>query len=140
MGIIGFNFTKFSAERRENVGGKVNIKNNLSVQNVEKEDSRILAGDAVGLKVSFEFTSTYEPDLGKISIEANVIALEEKEPGEKILKEWEETKKLPDEFMETALNFMLRRCNIKALIFSEDLNLPLPIQLPTVSRNPPAKE
>ena len=84
----------------------------------------------MSLKVEFDFSSTYEPDLGNISIYANVLSLETKEEAEKILKEWKDKKKLPEPFMRQTFNFMLRRCNIKALVLAEDLNLPSPIQLP----------
>lgn len=136
MGVIGFNFTKVSAERNPAVSGQVNISNNLAVKDVKKEEMGIAGNDQLGLKVSFEFSSKYEPNMGNIMIHANVLALEKKEEGEKILKEWEKNKKLPDSFMRQALSFMLRRCNIKALVLAEDLNLPSPVPLPKLG---PAK-
>ena len=130
MGVIGFNFTKISAQRNEGKGTQVNIKNNISIKNVEEEKTPITGKDQSSLKVEFEFSSIYEPDLGNISIHATVLALESKEEGAKNIKEWKEKKKLPDNFMRHTFNFMLRRCNIKALVLAEDLNLPSPIQLP----------
>jgi len=130
MGVIGFNFTKVSAERNPAVSGQVNISNNLAIKDVQKEEMSIAGDGQLGLRVAFEFSSKYKPDMGNIVINANVLALESKEEGDKILKEWEKNKKLPDSFMRQTLSFMLRRCNIKALVLAEDLNLPSPVPLP----------
>ena len=35
MAIVGFNFTKILAEKNSGIKGKVDIKNNISVKNVE---------------------------------------------------------------------------------------------------------
>ena len=120
MSIIGFNFTKIAAERNEGIQGQVNIKNNLAIKGIEKQDLSITSKDQFGLKVSFEFTSKLEPNMGSITIHANVLMLETKEEGQKILAEWEKTKKLDDELMKQTFTFMLRRCTIKALLLAED--------------------
>jgi hypothetical protein len=138
MTIMGFNFTKFSGERKEVPGGQVNIKNNLTVKDLVEEKNRVMEGDMKTLKVSFEFSSTYEPDMGNISINANILTLEDKETGENILKEWTDNQKLPDDYMRKTLNFMLKRCNVKAINLSEDLNLPSPVPLPKI--DPPKTE
>ena len=132
MGIIGFNFTKVSAERNENVQGQVNIKNNLAIKSVEKQDLSIASKDQIGIKLSFEFSSKHEPNLGTIIINANVLVLEPREEGEKILKEWEKNKKLQDDFLKQTFTFTLRKCSVKALMLAEDLNLPSPVPLPQV--------
>ena len=143
MSIIGFNFTKIAAERNEGIQGQVNIKNNLAIKGIEKQDLSITSKDQFGLKVSFEFTSKLEPNMGSITIHANVLMLETKEEGQKILAEWEKTNKLDDELMKQTFTFMLRRCTIKALLLAEDLNLPSPLPLPQVQvgqrESPPAK-
>ncbi len=132
MSIIGFNFTKISAERNENVQGQVNIKNNLAIKGIEKQDISIASKDQISLKASFEFSSKLEPNMGSITILANVLMLETKDEGQKILDEWEKKKKLDEEFMKQTFTFMLRRCTIKALLLAEDLNLPSPLPLPQV--------
>ena len=132
MGIIGFNFTKVFAERNEGVQGQVNIKNNLAIKSVEKQELSIASKDQIGIKLSFEFSSKHEPNLGAITINANVLVLEPKEEGEKILKEWEKNKKLQDDFLKQTFTFTLRKCSVKALMLAEDLNLPSPVPLPQV--------
>jgi hypothetical protein len=42
--------------------------------------------------------------------------------------------------MENILNSILTKCNIQALILSQDVNLPSPIPLPKVRQEPEAKK
>lgn|SRR3989344_2371818 len=132
MSIIGFNFTKISAEKSEGSQGQVNIKNNLAIKSLEKQELSVASKEQVALKVSFEFSSSYEPSLGNIKISANVLTLENKEKGDKIIQDWEKSKKLSDDFMKQIFTFTLRKCSVKALLLSEDLNLPSPVPLPQV--------
>jgi hypothetical protein len=43
---------------------------------------------------------------------------------------WKKDKKLPKEIMPVILNTVLNKCNIQALILSEQINLPPPIPMP----------
>ena len=42
--------------------------------------------------------------------------------------------------MTTLLNALLAKCNVQALILSQDVNLPPPIPLPKVQLNEPQKD
>ena len=49
-----------------------------------------------------------------------------------ILDDWKKDKRLPKDIMTGILNTILNRSNVQALILSQDVNLPPPIQLPKV--------
>ena len=49
-----------------------------------------------------------------------------------ILASWKKDKKVPKELMAGLLNTILTKCNIQALILSQEINLPAPIPLPKV--------
>ena len=68
MAIVGFDFTKITAERKGNVKGKVNIKNNVSIKKVEKASLSLGSAKQTGLRFYFEFTAVYEPNIGNITI------------------------------------------------------------------------
>ena len=51
-----------------------------------------------------------------------------------ILDGWEKDKKLPKEIMPGILNTALNKCNIQALILSERISLPSPIELPKIQQ------
>ncbi len=133
MTIIGFNFRKISAERSTAPNGKVNIANNVAVKNVEEASLPMGSKKQKALRFSYEFVTNYEPKIGSISIEGDVLYLAPEEVIEKTLKEWKKNKKIDKEILTPILNTILTRCSIKGLLISQDLNLPSPMQLPRVT-------
>jgi len=131
MTVIGFSFTKMSVEKDNPVKGKVNINNNVGIKNVE-ETKLNLNPDKKALKLDFEFTSTYEPNIGKIYLTGEVIYLIDKSKADDVIKNWKKNKKLEKDIMTNVLNNVLTKCNVKALVLSDYMNLPPPIPLPKV--------
>ena len=138
--IVGFGFTKLNAEKNEQAKGKIDINNNVTIKDV-KEDNFSLGKDKQQdvLRFIFEFTSTYEPNIGKIFFEGELLYLEDPKRVKEILGSWKKDKKLPKEIMADLLNTILAKCNIKALILSQEVNLPPPIPLPKVQMQAPEK-
>ena len=137
--IVGFGFTKLSAEKKEQVKGKIDINNNVSVKDVV-EDNLSLGKDKQNIvKFIFEFTANYEPSVGKILFEGEVLYLEEPKKVKEILASWKKDKKLPKELMGGILNTILTKCNVQALILSQEVNLPPPIPMPKVQMQAPDK-
>ena len=54
MRIIGFNLTKVSVERQEKLDGKLEIKQNINVDNIETQKIEISKDEA--LKIEFTFS------------------------------------------------------------------------------------
>ena len=54
----------------------------------------------------------------------------------KAIDGWKKEKKVDKDIMTQVLNTALTRCNVQALILSQDLNLPPPIPLPRYYRHP----
>ncbi len=134
--IVGFAFTKISAEKKEGYKGKIDINNNVSIKDVA-EDSLNLAKEKQNvLKVKFEFSSRYEPGVGSIIFEGNLLYLEDQKKAKEVLGSWKKDKKLPKEMMANLLNTVLTKCNVQALILSQDINLPSPIPMPKVQIAP----
>ena len=131
--IIGFGFTKLSAEKEENAKGKIDINNNVSIKDVLEENLALGRDKQQNiLKFIFEFTSKYEPNVGNILFEGELLYMEEPKKAKEILADWKKNKKLPKELMAGLLNTILTKCNIQALILSQQVNLPPPIPLPKV--------
>ena len=131
MTVIGFSFTKMLVEKNAPVKGKVSINNNVGIKNVE-ETKLNLNPDKKALKLDFEFTSTYEPNIGKIYLTGEVIYLIDKSKADDVIKNWKKNKKLEKDIMTNVLNNVLTKCNVKALVLSDYMNLPPPIPLPKV--------
>ena len=130
--IVGFGFTKLSAERKEAAKGKIDINNDVTIKNVEEADISLGKNSQNVLRFVFEFTSKYEPNVGLILFEGELLYMEEPKKAKEILASWKKDKKLPKEIMAGLLNTILTKSNIQALILSQEINLPAPIPLPKV--------
>ena len=136
--IVGFGFTKLSAEKHEAAKGKIDINNNVSIRDV-REDSFSLGKDKQQnvLKFMFEFASKYEPSVGTILFEGELLYMEEPKKAKEILGSWKKSKEIPKELMAVLLNTILTKCNVQALILSQEVNLPPPIPMPRVQMPQP---
>jgi len=132
MAVIGFDLNKIMVERTGNVAGEIKINNNVAIKEIDKIGIPIKRDDQEGLRFGFEFTSSYEPKMGKVIIRGNVVVVENKKKAEDILKQWKKDKKAESDVMTSVLNMVLEKCNIEALILSRDVNLPPSIPLPKV--------
>lgn len=133
MTIVGFGFTKINVERKGNAVGKVSISNNVSITKVTKTDLSFGKAKQNALKFEFEFIASYEPKLGSIALNGEVIWMDKKENVDKLEKEWKKSKKIDKEVMTPVLNHVLNKCNIEALLLSREVNFPPPIPLPKVT-------
>ncbi len=137
MGIVKINIHKVHADRNLNAKpGQVNINNNVSLLNVEEMDFGVQGKR--GLKFTFSFVCEYEPDLGKISVEGQVLFLEEEKRVKEIKAGWDKNKRVPMDIMEQVANAALHKGNIQAIKISEEVNLPSPLPLPKIKASPVA--
>jgi len=127
MKIIGFSIHKISVERKNPIKGKLKIKSNLNIDDIIKEKVPISTNEA--LKFDFSYNINYEPNIAKIEIKGSVIALDDKNESEEILKEWKK-KKYTHNSKIALFNFIMNKCNIKAIQFEDEVGLPLHIQMP----------
>lgn len=132
MPIIGFNFNKINVEKKKSPVGKINIKNNVSIQDIVKAELTLGNQKQQGVRFLFKFSSKYEPAVATISLDGEVLFIEDAKKIKEILAGWKKNKKLPDDMMANILNTILTRCNIEALVLSREVALPSPIPLPKV--------
>ena len=130
MTIVGFNFTKLGAEKKDMAKGEINVSNNVAIDNVDEKKISLANDKQKVLAFTFSFTSKYEPDIGSINFRGDILWMEETKKAKEILDGWKKDRKLPKEIMTGILNTILNKCNIQALILSEQINLPPPIPLP----------
>ena len=131
MTIVKINLHKVHAERDLDAkGGQIKINNNVSVKNVE-EMSFAVEGKK-GLKFTFSFNCNYEPNLGKIDVEGQVLFVEDEAKINEIKETWDKDKKIPMDIMEQIVNAALHKGNIQAIKISEEVSLPSPLPLPKV--------
>ncbi len=132
MTIVGLNFNKIIVDRQGMPKGKISVTNNIQVKAVEKTDMTVGKAKQNALRFDFEFTAKYEPKIASITLEGTTTYFDTPEKIEELEKAWKKDKKLPKEIMTPVLNNILTKCNIEALILSREVNLPPPMQLPSV--------
>lgn len=130
MRIIGFNFSKISIERKEKLEGKLEINQNVDIKEVVKEEVPFSSQEA--LKVKFNFSIIYSKGFAKLEFEGQVILLPEKDEMKKFFKSWKD-KKIPEDSRVGLFNFIMGKCNIKALELEDELNLPLHVPMPKLA-------
>ena len=140
MAIVGFNFAKINVERKEVQRGKINISNNVAIKDVESTDISLGKEKQNALKFTFEFTSKFEPKIGSILLGGDLIYLGDVKKAKEVLDGWKNDKSIPKDVMTSILNTVLTKCNIQALILSQDVNLPPPVPLPRVQTSAEAPE
>ena len=131
MPIVGFSFEKIHVERKKPVKGKIDINNNMKVVEIEDRDLSFSKGQS-GVNFKFDFSTNYEPDIGSINFTGEVIFMDEEKNIKHIIDEWKKNKKVDKGLMSQILNHALMKCNIQALVLSQEINLPPPIMLPKV--------
>jgi hypothetical protein len=130
MTVVGFNFTKINVERKQVPRGKIGIRNNINITNIIETDLSLGKSKETGLTFSFEFKSIYEPDVADITLTGDILYLTEAKKLKEVLDKWRKEKKVDGAVLGEVLNSALTKCNIQALILSQELNLPSPIPMP----------
>jgi len=127
--ILGLNLNSISAKINEDKIGSAGITVNStpSITGIEKAD--VLDMKDV-LRVKFTFTTKYEPDVGDIVVEGSILWRDH--DAKKVLKMWEDEKKLESKAGLEILNTIFRKCLAKAVVLAEDVRLPPPVQFPMV--------
>jgi len=135
MVIVGFNYSKINVEKKIPTQGEIKINNNVAIKNVEEKKLPLGKMSQDGLRFTFEFVTTYDPGLGVIGLYGDVIYLDDPKTMKDIAASWKKDKKIPKEVMVDVLNGIVQKCHIQALILSQDIGLPPPLQLPRVQAN-----
>ena len=87
--------------------------------------------EIIGLK--FKYDIDYSPDIAKIELEGSIILTIDADTAKELFKMWKD-KKLPEEFRISVLNLIYRKSNIKAIQLEDEMNLPIHIPLPILSK------
>ena len=149
MQLICFNLNKIKADKSPSFK-RSSINTNIEFIDVEKDKLDLLK-DTEALKIAFIFSIAYtdvEKDKqekkeetkeeikneGEISFEGTVLFSANKDESKDLTKSWKK-KQIPEQFRIPLINFILKRCSVKALSLEEDLNLPSHIPFPQIRKN-----
>ncbi|MGV8087067.1 MAG: hypothetical protein ACP5N1_05550 [Candidatus Woesearchaeota archaeon] len=130
MAMVGFSFTKISAERKPVSNQPVKIESNAGVTAIT--EMPVIDAKKIVLKFEFTFVVKYEPNAGNITLSGEVVELYDKEFGSKVLSHWKSEKKIHADVMQGVFNTILSKSNTEAIIIGRDLGLPSPVKMPRV--------
>jgi len=128
MPILGLNYNKILAEKKDVSSSNVEIKTAPEIVSVEKTKLQGMGSDKEALIISFKFSSKFKPDIGKLEIEGKIIYSSEEL--DKILESWKKDKTLPAKTHVEVVNHIFRKVCVEALHISETMQLPPVVNLP----------
>ena len=134
MKVIGFNFTKLSAERLKETVEDIKINTELDFPEIKETKSPFLKIKEELLEAKFEYKVNYEPGLAKVVIQGKVLFSVDEKTAKEVLKQWKK-KNLPEDFRILLVNVVMRKSALKALTLCDELNLPVHVPLPTLRKN-----
>lgn len=129
MPILGLNLNSISAEAKEIRKGEININSTPRITNVDRKELNI-AGIKDVLSVGFEFETRYEPNVGRIRFEGEVLYQTDDVKG--IVNKWKKEKRLDDAMTVEILNAVFRKCLSEGVAIANELRLPPPVSFPVV--------
>ena len=134
MKVIGFNFTKLSAERLKETVEDIKINTELDFPEIKETKSPFLKIKEELLEAKFEYKVNYEPGLAKVVIQGKVLFSVDEKTANEVLKQWKK-KNLPEDFRILLVNVVMRKSALKALTLCDEINLPVHVPLPTLRKN-----
>ncbi len=139
MPIVGFNFKKILAEKKNQIQQDTQIKINskLGITDLNKEELPTGKTKSEGLRMDFEFTLDYEPEIAKIDITGFIYYLDDPSAIKDIIKGWDKNKNIPLDIKRQAINTIILKSTIRALALEQEINIPPHMPFPSVE---PAKE
>ena len=134
MKILGFNFTKISAEKYKDAAIKdLKIENSIDISDISEVKQDVLKADDEFLAIKFKYTVTYNPEVAKIELLGNILASVDSKMAKEVVKKWK-AKETPEEFRIPLFNTIFRKSGIKALGLEDEMNRPFHIQMPSLRR------
>jgi len=129
---MGVNLEKISATKNNPIKGKLEIKHNVKLTDIQDFKLEI-SKDKEAVRFFFDYNVQYEPKIGSITLNGDVLYVDETKKIKEILSEWKKNKKIDPDLAANIINTVLTKCTIKALNLSQEVNLPPHLPLPRAS-------
>ena len=131
MRLVGFNFTRISVEKKNNLTSAPKLKTEINVTEIKELPSEVFKTKEIALELKFSYSITYDPEIAQLDFEGTMVLLIDPKEAKQIMKDWK-NKELSDEFKFKTFNIILKKSNIRAIQLEDELNLPTHFQMPTI--------
>ncbi len=132
--IVNFLLEKISVEKKKDVVGNVEVKNNAKITNITEQTIDALGNKQGTLNIQFTFSIEYEPKTASILIEGRIIDIMDDQEKKIVMDTWKKEKKIDPKYSSAWMNMILARCNVKALTLGNEVNLPPHIPFPRLAK------
>ena len=130
MRIIAFNLTKILVQKEEKTKDRIQVNQNINIEDIIEE--KIPITDNKALKITFNLSINYSENYAKLEFKGTILVLPEKDELKKFLESWK-NKKIPEEFRVPIFNFIMDKCNVKALYLEDEMGLPFHVPMPKLT-------
>ena len=131
MQIVGFNLTKLSIERINDIMGKFKVTSKIDIKDIREEKISPVEGKQVA-KLEFEYNIDYEPKLAEIKFRGIMMLMGDPKEIKDIAADWKKKGNILTDTKIRIYNTIFHKCNLKALELEDDFNIPPHIQLPLI--------
>ncbi len=146
MRLIGFDFTKISAEKSDKLNEKYVTNTNMDITDIKEEDLRLVENQKV-IKIAFKFEVIYnskdnkDKKFGELNFEGDLVFSAGEKEVKELLDNWKKKEKqaISPEFKVPLFNMIMRKCTPKALDLEDALGLPFHFPFPQIKAAPAAQ-
>ena len=103
MAILNFGFTKILVEKKGKLSKQINIKSGMNIVDVSESDM-IDATKQKAFLIKFAFETAYEPKMGSILLEGELLYLTSADTAKTISESWKKNKSLPKDIALSVFN------------------------------------
>ena len=134
MPVVSFKFDKILVERKKELEAPIKVNIDTKIVDIKQEDVPLAGGaKQLVLRFFYDYIVEYAPNQAEIKMQGNLVYYEPKAELDEVMKEWKKSKKISPKVTRAVLNNVLMRCQIKALVLAQDVNLPPHIRLPLLT-------
>lgn len=131
MKLIGFSFNKINIEKKSEIKKELKINTNINVNKITEVNADFFNSNEKLLGIEFNYLIDYSPNIAKLFFEGNILISANQKESKEILNDWKK-KKMADNFRNIIFNIVFKKCNVKALYFEDEINLPLHLPMPVL--------
>tara|TARA_Y100000310_G_C20362254_1_gene659543 strand:+ start:254 stop:712 length:459 start_codon:yes stop_codon:yes gene_type:complete len=139
MPIVGFNFDKLLVDKKSTLKAPIKVDTGMKIMDVKKEEIEVVGKKEYIIKFDYQFNVNYNKNQAEVIIAGHLLLAEDQKTINEIYDKWQKDKKMEPKVTQAVMNNVLMRCNIKALLLTQEVNLPPHIRLPLVQPQAPKK-
>jgi len=130
MVIAGFGFKKILVDKHKDPSPGLKLDVKLNIKDITKKQIELQGQKAID--VHFIFNVLFDPKIADLELEGDLVYIDSEEKIKDILDSWKK-KELTDEVKTRIFNFLMAKCNVKALALEDEFNLPYHLPLPRLN-------